>query len=184
MVRGVLLLKLTLNVDGYALPFRAADNSSCVFPLVRFVVVSLANKVTHSLSVATSLQHEPVYLNQNEGFIVAYSIDDCRTFETAKQLIKLIRELKKQKGLQTSIVLVGNKVDLSHSRKVSKKEARLFASTYECAFHETSAATNVKVKNIFHDAVRQLRVLQFSRKANQGPIHSIKNFFSKIKVED
>ena len=114
---------------------------------------------------------------------MAYSIDDARTFETAKQLIKLIRELKKQKGLQTSIVLVGNKVDLTHSRVVYRKEARRFAAEYECAFHETSAAMNVKVQTIFHDAVRQLRIMQFNKRAN-GPMHSIKNFFAKIKVDD
>ena len=123
-------------------------------------------------------QHEPVYLSQNEGFIVVYAIDEPRTFQTAKQLIKLIRELKKQKGQQTAIVLVGNKVDLNHTRSVSNEEALEFASEYECFFHETSAANNINVKVVFQDAVRQLRVLQLNRKAN-GPMNSIKNFFSR-----
>ena len=107
-----------------------------------------------------------------------YAIDEPRTFQTAKQLIKLIRELKKQKGQQTAIVLVGNKVDLNHTRSVSSEEALEFASEYECFFHETSAANNINVKIVFQDAVRQLRVLQLNRKAN-GPMNSIKNFFSR-----
>lgn len=57
----------------------------------------------------TASTHEPVYLSQNEGFIVVYAIDEPRSFQTAKQLIKLIRELKKQRSQQTAIVLVGNK---------------------------------------------------------------------------
>lgn len=126
----------------------------------------------------TANTHEPVYLNQNEGFVVVYAIDEPRTFQTAKQLIKLIRELKKQRGQHTAIVLVGNKVDLNHSRAVSNKEALEFASEYECFFHETSAANNINVKVVFQDAVRQLRVIQLNRKTN-GPMNSIKNFFSR-----
>ena len=124
-----------------------------------------------------------MYLSQNEGFIVVYAIDEPRTFQTAKQLIKLIRELKKQKGQQTAIVLVGNKVDLNHTRSVSNEEALEFASEYECFFHETSAANNINVKIVFQDAVRQLRVLQLNRKAN-GPMNSIKNFFSRWDNEN
>lgn len=124
-----------------------------------------------------------MYLSQNEGFIVVYAIDEPRTFQTAKQLIKLIRELKKQKGQQTAIVLVGNKVDLNHTRSVSNEEALEFASEYECFFHETSAANNINVKIVFQDAVRQLRVLQLNRKAN-GPMNSIKNFFSRWDKEN
>lgn len=124
-----------------------------------------------------------MYLSQNEGFIVVYAIDEPRTFQTAKQLIKLIRELKKQKGQQTAIVLVGNKVDLNHTRLVSNEEALEFALEYECFFHETSAANNVNVKIVFQDAVRQLRVFQLNRKAN-GPMNSIKNFFSRWDSEN
>lgn len=119
-----------------------------------------------------------MYLSQNEGFIVVYAIDEPRSFQTATQLIKLIRELKKQRSQQTAIVLVGNKVDLSHSRAVSKQEALEFASEYECFFHETSAASDINVKTVFHDAVRQLRIFQLNKKAN-GPMNSIKNFFSR-----
>lgn len=132
----------------------------------------------HQTLVYLYFQHEPVYLSQNEGFIVVYAIDEPRTFQTAKQLIKLIRELKKQRSQQTAIVLVGNKVDLSHTRAVCKQEALEFASEYECFFHETSAANDINVKIIFHDAVRQLRVFQLNKKAN-GPMNSIKNFFSR-----
>lgn len=128
-------------------------------------------------------QNEPVYLSQNEGFIVVYAIDEPRSFQTATQLVKLIRELKKQRGQQTAIVLVGNKVDLSHSRSVSQQEALEFASEYECFFHEASAASNINVKVAFHDAVRQLRMIQLNKKAN-GPMNSIKNFFSRRENHD
>lgn len=131
----------------------------------------------------TASTNEPVYLSQNEGFIVVYAIDEPRSFQTATQLVKLIRELKKQRGQQTAIVLVGNKVDLSHSRSVSQQEALEFASEYECFFHEASAASNINVKVAFHDAVRQLRMIQLNKKAN-GPMNSIKNFFSRRENHD
>lgn len=115
---------------------------------------------------------------------MVYAVDDFRTFETAKQLVKLVREMKKQKGKHCSIALVGNKMDLRHSRVVSTSRARGFAMEHECIFYEVSAAKDVNVKVIFHDTIRQLRLLQLSRKSNQGPMDSIKKIFHKIKTDD
>ncbi|EDO30839.1 predicted protein, partial [Nematostella vectensis] len=128
----------------------------------------------------TASTYEPVYLSQNEGFIVVYSINELRTFETAKQLVKLIREIKKQKALTTLIVLAGNKCDLKHCRAVSRQEAREFAAEHECVFHETSAANNINTKVIFHDCVRQIRSTHLMNKRANGAMNSIKHFFSKM----
>lgn len=134
-----------------------------------------------TITFVISTQHKPVYLNQNEGFIVVYAVDDFRTFEIAKQLVKLVREIKKQKGQCCSIAFVGNKMDLRHNRVVSKRRARGFALEHECLFYEVSAAKDLNVKLVFHDVIRQLRLLQLTRKStHHGPMGSIKKIFNKI----
>lgn len=112
-------------------------------------------------------------MNEGEGFIVIYSINDRLSFETAKQLVKLIREVKKAKG--SSIVLVGNKVDLKYDRVVPRKEGRDFAVECECTFYETSAMNNINVSVIFHDLVKQMRSIT----KKNGRMNSLKNFFAR-----
>lgn len=99
------------------------------------------------------------------------------SFETAKQLVKLIREVKKMKtpGGLTCVVLVGNKMDLKHERIVSRKEGSDFAAEYECFFTESSALNNINVDQVFHEVVRQMRKSRnWKKKDKKG-----KNFFSR-----
>ena len=81
--------------------------------------------------------------------------------------------MKKAKG--SSIVLVGNKVDLKYDRVVPRKEGRNFAVEYECTFYEASAMNNVNVSVIFHDLVKQMRII--SKK--NGRMNTLKNFFAR-----
>ena len=99
------------------------------------------------------------------------------SFETAKQLVKLIREVKKMKtpGGITCVGLVGNKMDLKHERTVSRKEGTDFATEYECFLMETSALNNINVEQVFHDVVRQMRKSRSWKKKDK----KTKNFFSR-----
>ena len=54
-------------------------------------------------------------------------------------------------------ILVGNKVDLESSRKVSTENGRLLAGKWRCPFFETSAKTKVNSLECFHEAVRVIR---------------------------
>lgn len=99
------------------------------------------------------------------------------SFETAKQLVKLIREVKKMKtpGGFTCVALVGNKMDLKHERIVSRHEANDFATEHECLFMESSALNNINVEQVFHGVVRQMRKCRnYKKKDKKG-----KNFFSR-----
>ncbi|XP_046853821.1 ras-related and estrogen-regulated growth inhibitor-like isoform X1 [Xenia sp. Carnegie-2017] len=126
----------------------------------------------------TANTNEPhVYHNEYQGFLVVYSITDRMSFETAKQLVKLIREVKKMKapGGLTCVGLVGNKVDLTHDRIVSHQEASDFAIEHECLFHESSALSNTNVKQVFHAVVLQMRKCRNCKKKDKKG----KNFFSR-----
>lgn len=61
----------------------------------------------------------------------------------------------KQKSL--IFVLVGNKCDQLHDRKVSTEEGIALARQFHCQFLETSAKTAQNVERLFADLVRVLR---------------------------
>ena len=57
------------------------------------------------------------YMRKGEGFIICYDITDRRSFEEALEYKKLVDRVRKRDDIP--VVLVGNKCDLAHNRKVS-----------------------------------------------------------------
>lgn len=114
--------------------------------------------------------------------MVVYSITDHYSFEAARQLIKLIKEVRKPEGeYQVPILLVGNKRDLRRGRSVSKEEARETAAEYACSFYETSALTNRNVQVIFYNMVFQVRFTKKSRQKSYSPTSNTNGFLSSMK---
>ena len=114
-------------------------------------------------------QAEASYIRNGEGFIVVYSINDHYSFEVARQMVKLIKEVRKSDGeCQVPVILVGNKRDLRRGRQVSKEEARETASEFSCSHYETSALTNRNVQMVFFNMVFQVRFTKKTRLKSQG----------------
>lgn len=112
---------------------------------------------------------EASYIRNGEGFIVVYSINDHYSFEVARQMVKLIKEVRKSDGeCQVPVILVGNKRDLRRGRQVSKEEARETASEFCCSHYETSALTNRNVQMVFFNMVFQVRFTKKTRLKSQG----------------
>lgn len=115
------------------------------------------------------IQAEASYIKSGEGFIVVYSITDHYSFEVARQMVKLIKEVRKLDGeCQVPVILVGNKRDLRRGRQVSKEEARETASEFSCSHYETSALTNRNVQIVFFNMVFQVRFTKKTRRKSQG----------------
>mmetsp|Transcript_607 Transcript_607/g.1588 ORF Transcript_607/g.1588 Transcript_607/m.1588 type:complete len:129 (-) Transcript_607:110-496(-) len=53
-------------------------------------------------------------------------------------------------------MVVGNKLDRTSDRQVSKEEGKNFARTHGCLFLETSAKENVAVAQTFHELVLKM----------------------------
>ena len=131
-------------------------------------------------------QAEASYIRTAEGFVVVYSITDHYSFEAARQMIKLIKEVRKPEGeLPVPILLVGNKRDLRRGRSVPKEEAKETAAEYACSFYETSALTNRNVHVIFYNMIFQVRFTKMSRQKSSstagnnsvGFLNSMKSLF-------
>lgn len=133
-------------------------------------------------------QGQASYIKQGDGFIVVYSITDYYSFEVARQLIKLIKQVRHTSdACQVPIVLVGNKRDSRRGRSVSKNEAREVASEYGCSHYETSALTNRNVHVVFYNMLfqarftkasnRESRKSQTSTSQNNGFFNSVRQLF-------
>eukprot|EP01027_Heterolobosea_sp_BB2_P024007 GEZU01036119.1.p1 GENE.GEZU01036119.1~~GEZU01036119.1.p1 ORF type:complete len:203 (+),score=89.22 GEZU01036119.1:170-778(+) len=93
------------------------------------------------------------YMTTGQGFIMVYSITDQNSYEDLWGIHDKL--LKSKDEDEVPVVLVGNKCDLEHERKVSKEDGEKMAKKFgSCKFMEASAKERINVENIYFDLVR------------------------------
>lgn len=127
------------------------------------------------------------YMRKGEGFIICYSITDRRSFEEAITYKNLIDRVRNREDIP--IVIVGNKCDLEHMRKVSSDEGSSLACQFGCPFYETSAVLRQCVDDVFHGLVREIRrkereALAAMEKQNRkrNRIRRMRAFFKSLNI--
>uniref|UniRef100_A0ABI7ZWN4 small monomeric GTPase n=1 Tax=Felis catus TaxID=9685 RepID=A0ABI7ZWN4_FELCA len=96
------------------------------------------------------------HMRWGEGFVLVYDITDRGSFEEVLPLKNILDEVKKPKNV--TLILVGNKADLDHSRQVSTEEGEKLATELACAFYECSACTGEgNITEIFYELCREVR---------------------------
>ena len=88
----------------------------------------------------------PMYYRGAAAAIVAYDITNVDSFEGAKAWIA---ELQRRRGSDCLIVLVGNKSDLEHSRKVDETLVSTYVASNGISHIKTSAKTGKNVCELF-----------------------------------
>ncbi|KAK8792038.1 hypothetical protein WA158_005415 [Blastocystis sp. Blastoise] len=86
------------------------------------------------------------YYRGAAGALLVYDITRRETFS---QLTKWLTEAREHGSANMIIMLIGNKVDLSHRRVVSYEEGAAFAAEHGLVFLETSAKTATNVEEAF-----------------------------------
>ena len=87
-------------------------------------------------------------------FLLVYSIDDLDSYKSLKTKLDRISQIKNND--KHSVVLVGNKCDLSESeRKVKKEDVDSFAKSNNIVFLEASALKKINVKEAFTEVVHE-----------------------------
>ncbi|CAH1780414.1 unnamed protein product [Owenia fusiformis] len=89
-----------------------------------------------------------------DGYIVVYSVTDRRSFTTACDLVKDLREVLQK---QSAITLVGNKSDIVRQRQISDTDGMEFAKSYGCKFIETSAVLNHNIDELLVETLSNIR---------------------------
>ncbi|CAF4538290.1 unnamed protein product, partial [Rotaria magnacalcarata] len=96
------------------------------------------------------------YMRKGDGFLIVYSVIDPNSCKNIRQFYNQILRVKDRKFYP--MVLVANKIDLVHLRRISEEEGRELAAELKIPYIETSA--KVPPKNVdvaFHELVRVIR---------------------------
>ncbi|KAJ0005350.1 hypothetical protein NQD34_015244 [Periophthalmus magnuspinnatus] len=96
------------------------------------------------------------YMRTGDGFLIVFSVTDKASFEHVDRFHQLILRVKDREAFP--MVLVANKVDLVHLRKVSSDQGQEMAAKHNITYIETSAKDPpMNVDKAFHELVRVIR---------------------------
>jgi small GTP-binding protein len=90
------------------------------------------------------------YYRGAHGAMIIFDVTKYQSFEHVKHWLD---ELLKFSNNNISIILVGNKTDLTHLRMVSMDEAQKFADNNNFIFIETSALDNSNIDEAFNQLI-------------------------------
>ncbi len=79
------------------------------------------------------------YYKNAHGAVIVYDITRRETFDNVDNWLRELRE-NGEKNIQ--IIVLGNKCDLEHERKVTKEDAKKYSESHGLFYMETSAKTN------------------------------------------
>ncbi|GAB5591391.1 hypothetical protein Unana1_06291 [Umbelopsis nana] len=95
------------------------------------------------------------YYRSGEGFLCVFSVCEHESFEHTQEFRDQIGRVLDDETVP--FILVGNKVDLEHLRRVSSNEASALASEWNCPYIETSAKTRQNVDQVYTQLMRKIR---------------------------
>lgn len=120
------------------------------------------------------------YMSSGQGFVIVYSITDAASYDDLWGIHDKL--LKSKDADDIPIVLVGNKCDLEHERKVSKAEGEKMASKFGayCKLLEASAKERINVEEIYFELVR---LINRANSAEDEPAEEKKEEKGKAKAK-
>ncbi|XP_064456724.1 ras-related protein M-Ras-like [Ornithodoros turicata] len=96
------------------------------------------------------------YMRKGDGFLLVYSVTDRQSFDNISHFHTQILRVKDRDSYP--MLLVANKVDLVHLRKVTEEQGRDLANQLRISYIETSAKDPpINVDAAFHEVVRIIR---------------------------
>ena len=94
------------------------------------------------------------WIQYADGFILVYAIDDKESYEVLKSRYERIK--KSKVGESPCMIMVGNKCDLEHDRKITRQRAEEDAKMMSIDFIEASALEKINVKEAFLSVAKNL----------------------------
>lgn len=89
-----------------------------------------------------------------DAVVLVYSVTDRRSFDLIDQLHQLVTRAG---GANMPVILLANKVDLLHLRRVDSQQGPSLAGTLGCSFYDVSASEDYnQVHSAFHRLCCQL----------------------------
>ncbi|CAH1800035.1 unnamed protein product [Owenia fusiformis] len=98
------------------------------------------------------------YMRSGEGFLLVFSVADRSSFDQIYKFHKQILRVKDRD--EFPMILVGNKADLEHQRRITHDEGASIARELKIPYIEASAKVRMNVDQAFYDLVRIVRKFQ------------------------
>ena len=95
----------------------------------------------------------PSYIRDSSVAIITFDVTSRPSFASC---LVWLADVRKQRGSDALIALVGNKTDLADKRQVSEDEAASLARKEGLLYIETSAKTGANIKQLFQDIAAKL----------------------------
>ncbi|XP_071500822.1 ras-related protein M-Ras-like [Diadema setosum] len=110
------------------------------------------------------------YMRTGDGFLLVYSVTDRASYDNMKSFHTQILRVKDKDSYP--MILVANKVDLVHQRKVTEEEGKTLAGELgHIPYIETSAKDPPKnIDAAFHEVVRVIRKLPVDSRTSKRRI--------------
>lgn len=86
-----------------------------------------------------------------------YSVTSAHSAANAHNVVNSIRSSKNPSMRNIPILLVGNKCELEHARKVPREHPEKFALSNGCVFKEISVACTINVDSIIKSVVKEVQ---------------------------
>lgn len=101
-------------------------------------------------------------IQKGHAFMLLYSITSKQTLEELKPIYSQIREIKADQQCDTPILLMGCKLDEAACREVTETLAKQLATHWSCAWIETSAKSNLNIREAFQELLKLDKKRQFN----------------------
>ncbi|XP_065200744.1 ras-related protein M-Ras-like [Planococcus citri] len=96
------------------------------------------------------------YMRSGDGFLIVYSVTDTQSFAHVTDFYNQV--LRVQDADSFPVLLVANKIDLLHSRKITEEKGKEIANQLGVEYIETSAKEPpLNIDTAFHQIVRIIR---------------------------
>ena len=113
------------------------------------------------------------FYKQSQGMMICFDLTKPRTFESLRRWMVAVNQ-NCEAGIAT--LLIGNKCDLEDERAISKETAEQFAADNGMQYFETSAKSNINVREAFEQMIDQVYKNKFAagQKSSQEERGTIK----------
>lgn len=121
------------------------------------------------------------HIRSADGFLIVYSATDRHSFEAVPAIKRLLDDQRRARNV--SCVVVANKADLQHQRRVTTAEGERVAAELACAFFETSASDGGEdIAEAFHELYREVkrRKLLEGKSRRRSSAQQVKQVLNKV----
>jgi GTPase SAR1 family protein len=105
-----------------------------------------------------------MYYGDSNVILIVYDVCSEESFSDAKDWIEMLQA----EQLESNLVLLANKVDLTEDRQITTKDGQALARQYEIPYREVTATSYTSVESLFENLTRHFVGRRGSRLSSNG----------------